>query len=100
MEAALGTGLPPLWVRGLRTRGRRQQRLGIAGQVPLKANSEEKSKQEVYWGAFWRSTPVLGRGRRQGIASEGSADPAGALKLGWPFRRATRFSKENDKIPS
>lgn len=40
-------------------------------------------------GAFQGSTPVLGGD---------TAEPVGALKLGWPFKRATRFNKGNSRL--
>lgn len=58
MEGALGTGL--LWVRDLRTRGKRQWRLGAAGQVPQEADSEEKSNRK-YIGSFPRINTCAGR---------------------------------------
>ena len=42
-------------------------------------------------GAFPGSTPVLGGD---------IAEPVGALKLRWPFKRATRFNKGNSRILS
>ena len=42
-------------------------------------------------GAFQGSTPVLGGD---------TAEPVGARKLGWPFKRATRFNKANSRLLS
>lgn len=74
-----GTGCSRDWTstavgQGPQDQGRRLERLGSLCQVPHEDCSEEKNKQEVYWGAFWRSTPVLERG----------------IQAGWGFGTVTR----------